>query len=110
MPIVTTRERWILGPGQYLDVVRNNRDDEVIFAVGEERSGSTVQERLRFKLKVREAMRLALGRHTMTTTRIRDDYPHTRRLRYPCPPDRRFTRNVRTCAGVSATGYNAHSS
>ena len=74
MPIVTTRERWILGPGQYLDVVRNNRDDEVIFAVGEERSGSTVQERLRFKLKVREAMRLALFLGNVTSISPRSSH------------------------------------
>ena len=60
MVIISTRERWVLGPGQYLDVIRNDRDNEVVFAIGQSEPDSRLQERLRFKLSVKEAMRLAL--------------------------------------------------
>ena len=59
MAVTSSHRRWTLGPGQYLDVVRTDVDDAVIFAIGEEREGSSVQERLRFKLTIPQAMRLA---------------------------------------------------
>ena len=59
MVFFKTVKRWKLGPGQYLDILRNDTDRVVIFAIGQEDEGSRVQERIRFKLSMTEALEVA---------------------------------------------------
>ncbi len=56
--VITTHRRWNLGESQFLDIVRNNRDKEVILVFGEN-DGARVKRRLALHLSIREGMQVA---------------------------------------------------
>lgn len=59
MAVFKTHKRWPLGNGRYLDVVRNNTDDEVILAIGQNGPDSKIHRRIRIRLTIVEAMSIA---------------------------------------------------
>lgn len=59
MAVIITRKRWRLGDNYYLDILRNDINQEVIFAVGKNGDSSPVNERVRFTLPLSKAMSVA---------------------------------------------------
>ena len=62
MPVVKTHKRWWLGPNDYLDVVRNNTDREVIFTLGYREKDSRVTERASWTMNLAEGTLREVGK------------------------------------------------
>lgn len=65
-PVMTTHRRWNLGNDQFLDVVRNDTDQEVILTIGQ--NGTTrVKRRTAVHLSLGEGMQVARFLANITT-------------------------------------------